>query len=165
MTDIISGDGKKKEMKSELLFHATTSIAAASGLLVLTESIFGCLCTRSWVANRGAGNRIAGHASSEFGRFAVNMKVIMRCSKYVHRRVTAWIPIKGEMIDSSDRFDLVRQAFIIPTECEVRHSVRGHLRRHDGRIALSRRIRRDWKGVVVLEREFEFILTAVIDVL
>jgi hypothetical protein len=93
------------------------------------------------------------------------VKIIMRSSEFVNRWVAARVPINGDMINSCNLGYVFRNLFVGPTECKVGKAIRGHFRRRDGRIALSRRIRREWEGFIMPEGYFESILTVVIDAL
>jgi hypothetical protein len=89
----------------------------------------------------------------------------MRRSEFFNRRVAARVPINGDMINSGNLGYFFWYLFVEPTGCKVGKSIRGHFWGRDGRIALSRRIRRDWKGFIVLEVYFDSKLTVIIEAL
>ena len=144
---------------------ATNNIAPPIFSPLLTKSIWGCLRTGSWVANRSTRRLVAGHAASVLGRFPIDVDIVMRRSKDFDWRVTTGVPVDGNMINSGDLFDVFRYHSIGPSECKVRHAIVGHLRWYNTRITLSHRIRRNRKGGIVLEVDLESILAGVIDVL
>ncbi len=131
----------------------------------LTDSIRGGLRTRCGVTDWCPRRTRTRHASSKFGRFKVEMEIIMRDSKEIDRRVAAGVPVNGDMINPCYFFDVIRKGLECPATSKEWETVCSDLRRYKRRIALGHWISWNWKGFIVLERNFETKLAVVIDVL
>lgn len=93
------------------------------------------------------------------------MEIVVRGCKGIQGRVAARVPINGDMIDTRDLFDVVGDGLIIPAECKVWSAIRSKRWRHDRRIALCHRVRRERIVFVVSEGDFQRKLAVIIDVL
>jgi len=120
---------------------------------------------RNGVAKGSTFWRVAGHASSKLGRFSVQVDIVMRRSEFVEGGVAARIPIDGDVIHPGNLLDFFRKCFVRPTECKVGNSIRGNGYWFYRRITHCHRIRRDWHGSIVLETEYESVITVIIDIL
>ncbi len=132
---------------------------------ILTLSIGSCLGTRCWVANWCTRWSDTGHASSELGRFGVNVKIVVRSPKFLDGRVAAAIPVDRDVVDSGNLLNLGWDSLVGPTESKVRKSIICELWWYNGWITLNHGVRSKWKSLVVLENNLHIISTSIIDFL